>query len=529
MTSRRERWIILALIVAAATILRLGLVERASLWADEIFSLAMATGHSLEHPAAVANANLGDFVEPDRSLPAEEFRRYLRHEDPSASLARVVRAVWLSDTSPPLYYILLYLWTRILGTSDLVLRLFSTVCSVACLPLIAGVARRTGGNRAILPACTLFALSPLGIYYSTEGRMYSLLWLCVLTSAWLSLVLRERGGSIAVYLLWIASSAAGFLTHYFFVFPWIAILIFLAIRPGKCRRVGLLVCVFLTGVAILPWYLVAPASLSNWRITGGWLKVRPGGFHRFHALVSQCVQFFATTDFHGQRILRWSSYASLALSGVLLAIMVWRLRSRVFSGPRLLLWLWFAAACAAPSAVDIVQHTYTASVPRYALAALPAAYLLLAIGIGQLGDWRGVFVLLLVALFWSPALKDMYRQNSRSFEPFRQVARAAVSSDNSPDLILVHSIPSGVLGIARYSDSSATIASWVGQLGNRRVPESLPPLIEDRRRIIFINVHAVGQPAPEEEWLRTNADLIREKRAGNAQLAEFRLNGAVSF
>jgi mannosyltransferase len=529
MTSRRESWIILALIVAAATILRLGLVERASLWADEIFSLAIATGHSLEHSATVANPNLGDFVEPDRSLPAEEFRRYLRHEDPSASLARVIRAVWLSDTSPPLYYILLYLWTRILGTSDLVLRLFSTVCSVACLPLIAGVARRTGGNRAILPACTLFALSPLGIYYSTEGRMYSLLWLCVLTSAWLSLVLRERGGSIAIYLLWIASSAAGFLTHYFFVFPWIAILIFLAIRPGRCRRVGLLACVFLTGVAILPWYLVAPASLSNWRITGEWLKARPGGFHRFHALVIQCVQFFSTTDFHGQRILRWSSYASLALFGVLLAIMAWRLRSRVFSGPRLLLWLWFAAACAAPSAVDIVQHTYTASVPRYALAALPAAYLLLAIGIGQLGHWRGVFVLLLVALFWSPALKDMYRQNSRSFEPFRQIARAAVSSDNSPDLILVHSIPSGVLGIARYTDSSATIASWVGQLGNRRVPESLPPLIEDRRRIIFINIHAVGQPAPEEEWLRRNADLIREKRAGNALLAEFRLNGVASF
>src|SRR6266446_3138228 len=130
MSRGQHLWMLLA-IFAVATVLRIGLINRSALWADEIFSLAIATGHSLEHSAAVANPNLGDFVEPDRSLSAEEFGRYLRHEDPSASLARVVRAVWLSDTSPPLYYILLYLWTRILGTSDLVLRLFSTVCSVA--------------------------------------------------------------------------------------------------------------------------------------------------------------------------------------------------------------------------------------------------------------------------------------------------------------------------------------------------------------------------------------------------------------
>ena len=107
--------------------------------------------------------------------------------------------------------------------------------SLACLPFLAGMARRTGGRGSVLPACILFALSPLAVYYSTEGRMYSLLWFCVLAVAWSSLVLRQ-GGGITLYLLWIAISAAGFLTHYFFVFPWMAMAAFLLIRPGNFPR-----------------------------------------------------------------------------------------------------------------------------------------------------------------------------------------------------------------------------------------------------------------------------------------------------
>ena len=163
-------WLLLA-VFAVAALVRLGLTERHSLWADEVFSLAIATGHSLEHPAATADPALGDFVEPEGPVYAEEFKRYLAHEDPPASPARVVRAVFLSDTNPPLYYLLLYGWTLVTGTSDAALRLFSTAWSLACLPLLAGVARRTGGSRAVLPSCILFALSPLAVYYSAEGRM----------------------------------------------------------------------------------------------------------------------------------------------------------------------------------------------------------------------------------------------------------------------------------------------------------------------------------------------------------------------
>ena len=43
----------------------------------------------------------------------------------------------------------------------------------------------------------------------------------------------------------------------------------------------------------------------------------------------------------------------------------------------------------------------------------------------------------------------MFRQNSRSEEPFRAIAQSITAHNTPSDLILVHSIPSGVLGMAR--------------------------------------------------------------------------------
>ncbi len=129
MIRRWNLWLPL-LVFAVAALLRIAVACRSGLWVDEIFSLAIATGHSLEHPAAAADPTLGDFVESAHPVSAEEFRRYLKHDYPPASPGRVVRAVFLSETNPPLYYLLLYAWTLVFGTSDLMLRSFS----IACLP-----------------------------------------------------------------------------------------------------------------------------------------------------------------------------------------------------------------------------------------------------------------------------------------------------------------------------------------------------------------------------------------------------------
>lgn len=517
----RHQWLLLLLFVGMAG-LQLGMATRQSLWVDEIFSLAIATGHSLEHPAASAKPEWGDFIEPNQPIPASRFQEYLRHSNPPASPARVLRAVLLSDTSPPLYYLLLYFWTLVFGTNDFVLRLFSIVCWLGCFPLLANIARRIGGASTVLPACALFALSPLGLYYSGEGRMYSLLLFCVVTTAWASVVLRERGGGPAFYLVWILASAAGFLTHYFFVFPWLALVAFVALQPAKFTRKRMLLCILVVGVAVLPWYLLAFGSGAHWRVTQGWLHLRPAGFSRFRATRDDFLQFFSGGGFGLWKFRRISSLAAIGLFASVAAAFAWRFRLRMFSGDRLLLILWFAIVCAAPILIDLVQHTYFASIQRYTLSALPAAYLLAAIALSSSPGRTGLIVLVLILLSWIQPLAHVYRLRARGGEPFRAVAREVSANASPSDLILVHSIPSGVLGVARYTEGSLLMASWVQQLGTRRVPDSLLALAADRTCIRFVKVHPLGEPAPEEDWLRGNAAVSHETRFQTGITADFR-------
>ena len=526
-SSGYQRWMMLGVFVIAA-LLWICVAGRSGLWVDEVFSLAMATGHSLEQPAAAGDPRQGDFVEPDHPVPAEEFRSYLKHDHPAASPARVIRAVLLSDTNPPLYYILLYAWTLIFGTSDIVLRGFSIVCSLACLPLLIAIAHRTGGKGAVLGSCILFAFSPLAIYYSTEGRMYSLLWLCVLATMWASLVLQQRGGSVGMYALWIVASASGFLTHYFFVFPWLAIVAYLLIRPGKVARTCLAACLLLLAVLIFPWYARVPESLASWRITKDWLKWQPRGFDRLAASQDLVLQFFSWRNKLWPDH-RTSNIAALILFGFVAVAMVWRLRAKVFSQSRLLLWLLFVTTCTGPLVFDLVQHSYTAAYPRYAIAALPAAYLLAGAGLACLGQRTRIIVLVLIVLAWAPNVLSIYDNQSRNWEPIREISHSVCANSSSSDLILIHSIPSGVLGIARYADGPAELASWVGQLRTRRVPESIHKLAAGRMRVLFVRMHEVGEPAPEEGWLRANAVVSHQTRLDSARIIDFRPLRADTF
>jgi hypothetical protein len=335
--------------------------------------------------------------------------------------------------------------------------------------------------------------------------MYSLLLLLVIGTSWTSLVLREKGKSIDHSVLWIVLSAAGFLTHYFFALPWLGIVLFLFLRPGKLNRWRLLICLCVVGLLLLPWYVTAATASSQWRVTQGWLSVQPTDYSRARAIRNQMVQFFCGGGTGFTQFRRWSSFLSLLLFMLVAGAMAWRLRWRAFEGSRVMLWLWFVIAAATPSLIDLLSGTYFTNNPRYALPALPAAYLLAGIGIACFADRSATIVLVLIVICWGDVIHTMFRQNARSGEPFRAIAQS-ITADNTPsDLILVHSIPSGVLGIARYSDKSSAIGVWVEQLGQRRVPESIQSLIAGRSRVFFVLAHPLGEPVPEEEWLQARS------------------------
>ena len=509
------------LVIAVAALPRVFLAARQDLWADELFSLAVATGHSLEHPAASAVPALGDFVEPAGAVPPATFRQYLEHESPPAGPGRVIRAVLLSDTSPPLYYLALAAWTRVAGTSDFALHTCSVAWALATMPLIWLLGHRLGGPREALIACVLFALAPVSLYYSVEVRMYSQLWFMSALTAWLSLRLHDRGGPGAL-VLWTLASAAGFLTHYFYVFLWAASVLWLVLRPGRCTRVQLAAAALAALILVAPWYRLVPESLALWRVTGHWLDGRPPAGKLLAA------PFTLSWSLLSGRGL-WGGVKAVDTGGALLMLalgiaLLRRGRAAVIGDGRDLVWLWAIAACAGPVVFDLVRGTSTSLISRYALAGMPAAILLAALAIGTLPPRLGLGALALLVGTWAPALRDVFAHRARAWEPYR-VAAAQVGAWAAPgDLVIVHSIPSGVLGIARYLEADVPIAAWVGQLGLRRMPEDLAALLAGRHRVVLIRIHEVGEPAPEEAWLRANATVLRDERRAGATIVYFALS-----
>jgi hypothetical protein len=196
----------------------------------------------------------------------------------------------------------------------------------------------------------------------------------------------------------------------------------------------------------------------------------------------------------------------------------------MFTGPRLLLWGWLAAACLGPLAFDLLRHTTTTEVPRYVLAGLPAVLLLTALGLSRLPATLHLALLGAILLAWLPGVrKAAYPGVPRPSQPYRQVDARLSSWAGPGDLVLVSSSPSGIVGVARYLDHDVPMASWVPQLGTRQVDPDLEHLLAHRRRVALVKITHLGDPAPAEAWLATHArQLGRDTfRHSGAEVAYF--------
>jgi hypothetical protein len=500
-------WIPFIAVIGIAAVLRIPSATNPGLWVDEIFSIAMATGHSLEHPAGDAIADLGDYVEPTEPSAAAQFRQYLHHESPPAGLARTVRAVKMSDTNPPLYYILLNFWTRWFGTGDVAVRCFSLLGGLACFPLLWSLGRKIGGDPAAWTACVLFACSPRAIYYSTEARMYSLVWFLALALAWLSLELARRGPRPWLLVSWILAGTAGLMTHYFFAFVAAACLVWLFVYPGLLSRWQAIGIGLVTALVIAPWYIQIPDILGYWRVSASWLDYPLTRRQMITAPVLMGWSFVSASGV-------WKSplapeFALVALYTVLIIIILRRSFLELFSIDLQLLWVWVLAACFGPVIFDLLRGTNASLVARYALAGLPAGLLLVATVTSWLPrKWNTTFVLL-VLIAWVPGIYGTFTKPSRPWEPFPEISAELQSGVGPDDLIIVHSIPGGVLGVARYIKTDTPIASRIIRLHERDTESDMKELVTGRCRVALILVHYLDNPAPEEGWLNEHGRLER--------------------
>jgi uncharacterized membrane protein len=183
------------------------------------------------------------------------------HHDEIVTASRVLRvgfghamdAVGFSESAPPLYYALAWLWTQVTGNGEWGLRFLSALAGVATIPVAYLVGRELRGPRAGFIAAALVAVNPMLLWYSQEARAYSLLGLfCALSLLYCVRALNE--GRRADFTWWGVFSALALATHYFAVFPLVAEIVLLARKRGRAILSGLwivaLVVILLAPLAI---------------------------------------------------------------------------------------------------------------------------------------------------------------------------------------------------------------------------------------------------------------------------------------
>jgi hypothetical protein len=163
-----------------------------------------------------------------------------------------MKAVVFEDITPPLYFLLAWLWTQPFGEGEVALRSLSALIGAATVPVAYLLGVRLASRRAGLILAALVAVSPLMVWFAQEGRAYALAIFLTAVSLLLWLrVLEER--SRRALVLWAAAAALALLSHYFAAFAVAAQCVWLLVAT-RLRRDVFVACAGLGALvlAMLP-------------------------------------------------------------------------------------------------------------------------------------------------------------------------------------------------------------------------------------------------------------------------------------
>jgi mannosyltransferase len=223
--ARPARWWPLAALTLLAAVLRLSTLDLQSLWYDEAFT-----------PVHVLHS----------------------------SLWATLRSVARTENSPPLWYLLEWADSRVLGTGAVALRLPSALAGIATVPVAWAIGRELAGRRAALLCAAIVAVNPLFVWYSQEARVYALF---VLTGAVaiLCFLRAEREPTPRRMAAFALAGGCALVTHYFAVFLLAPMVLWLMREPLRRRRaLPALAALVLVGLALLPLISEQGGNGTQW-------------------------------------------------------------------------------------------------------------------------------------------------------------------------------------------------------------------------------------------------------------------------
>ena len=323
------------------------------------------------------------------------------------SPGRMLSLIPQTESTPPLYYCLAWLWSRVFGHGEAGLRSLSATAGVLTVPVAWATGRELFSSaRAGLVAAALTACNPLLIWYSQEARSYALLVLLTAV-ALLGFIRATREPSRRALVLWAAGSCLALLTHYYAIVavaPQVAWLVW----THRRSRPVLIACgvIGVCGLALVPLALSQNATGHD-----SWIAMTP-----LHLRIAQILpQFMIGTGAPARTALKFAAFAlcaaalglaaagkrspALLAGGLAIAGFVLSLVLTVAFGDSLLtrnlLGLWLPGALCVTGGLTTAAVAWRRRLGGVIAAALCAIGVTAAIGVAtdydlQRPDWRSV-------------------------------------------------------------------------------------------------------------------------------------------
>ncbi len=281
------------------------------------------------------------------------------------SMSHMLTGIGNLESTPPLYYMISWLWVQVVPSTEVGMRFLPALCGVAVVPVAYSIGREVSSDRAATIAAALVACNPFLVWYSQEARAYSLLTLLSGTGMLLAIRAVKRPGG-RLYAGWALASALAVATHYFAVFLIVPeALVLLRLAPRRRTAATAVGAVGAVGALLLPLAL-QQQSLSH----ADWISSAP----ILSRLASTPLDFLVGFDLTAAAV-------PVAVVAVMMAVVgLARLaasRLRDGPGPRLVAAL-VGASFALPLVLAFVGLDYLD--PRNLIVALVPTLVLLSMG-----------------------------------------------------------------------------------------------------------------------------------------------------
>ncbi len=343
----------------------------------------------------------------------------------------------------PLYTLGMAAWIKVLGTSELAVRLPSAIAGTLAIPALYGLGRALRGPRLAVIAAALLTISPYAHWYAQDAKMYSLLVLLTIVATWALLAAIRRGGAAWIAYGIVAAVTLGIHATFLLVLAAHAVIavglwrVGYGVRPERRQARWLAILIGVAALPLLIWGAIfAVQNGPTWQV-----KATPW------AILQRMLVEFSVTNRADSGLHMWGSWLYLTLIALGVGLTWWagngeRSGEKIFP-PRRALFV-VGAMAAVPGLLFMLLSVQRAVFEdRYLIVALPGFLLLAALGLDGLLHWKPTWLLavaggiavLIVA--WMP-LRDVNFSTVPQKEDWREAYRHLAEHVRPGDGVVIY-------------------------------------------------------------------------------------------